>query len=533
MYELSNLSSSSTVLADDDSDGHILEADEKLLDVEEREVERNGALDLLEEPHSVFDPVHKKLIVLTASTAALLSPLSSNIYLPALNLIAEGLDVTDSQINLTVTSYLVFQAISPMVIAGFSDQAGRRPAYLACFSLYLVANIALTLQSNYWALLVLRCLQSAGSSALVALCQGIVADVATAADRGSYVAYASVSIVLGPSLSPVLGGFLAQYFGWRAIFAFLACFGATTFAIIILFLPETCRRVVGNGSITPPRTIHLTLPGWLRTRRRYGGYVAVGEQMGISPASIGRLRFPNPLQCLNILLNIEALLLMCFVGGVFALHYLILSVIPSHYSKVYGLRELSLSLVYISYGLGSILSALTTGRLANWNYQRHSREMHFRGSTGKRGGLIDFPLERARLEIALPVLYAGSAFIALYGWLLSLGTHRAGPLNLLFGIGYTVYALHQITSLLILGIFPEKPATATAANNLIRCSFAALSVAGAVPFVDWLGVGWAYTTAAVIAVLMSSVLWSLIVFGPRWRLQHVLANRMVELSSSN
>ena len=59
------------------------------------------------EVHSVFSPFQKKLIVLIASTAALLSPLASNMYLPALNLIAADLDVSDTQINFTVTSYLV------------------------------------------------------------------------------------------------------------------------------------------------------------------------------------------------------------------------------------------------------------------------------------------------------------------------------------------------------------------------------------------------------------------------------------------
>jgi len=60
------------------------------------------------EVHSVFSPKQKKFIVLTASTAAFFSPLSSNIYLPALGLLAQDLSVSDSQINLTVTSYLVW-----------------------------------------------------------------------------------------------------------------------------------------------------------------------------------------------------------------------------------------------------------------------------------------------------------------------------------------------------------------------------------------------------------------------------------------
>lgn len=64
-------------------------------------------VDVPDDVHSVFTPLQKRLIVLAASTAALLSPLASNIYLPALNLIATDLRVSDSQINLTVTSYLV------------------------------------------------------------------------------------------------------------------------------------------------------------------------------------------------------------------------------------------------------------------------------------------------------------------------------------------------------------------------------------------------------------------------------------------
>ena len=57
--------------------------------------------------HSIFSSTQKKMIVLTASTAAFFSPLSSNIYLPALNVLAEDLHVSDAKINITITTYLV------------------------------------------------------------------------------------------------------------------------------------------------------------------------------------------------------------------------------------------------------------------------------------------------------------------------------------------------------------------------------------------------------------------------------------------
>lgn len=208
---------------------------------------------------------------------------------------------------------------------------------------------------------------------------------------------------------------------------------------------------------------------------------------------------------------------MCFVDLVFGIHYLILSTIPSQYGAVYGLDEINLGLVYIPYGLGSIVSAFTTGKLANWNYRRHARRLNFPISLGKQSDLTHFSLERARLEIALPILYFGGAIIAIYGWSLALQLHIKGLLVLLFAIGYTVYALYQITAILIIDIYPKNPATATAANNLIRYSFAAASTACAVPLVDSVGVGWTYTLAACTAMVMGLILWLLVIHGSRWR----------------
>jgi hypothetical protein len=58
------------------------------------------------EVYSVFTVNQKRAIILTGSLAAFFSPLSSSIYYPSLPTIALDLHVSDSQINLTVTTYL-------------------------------------------------------------------------------------------------------------------------------------------------------------------------------------------------------------------------------------------------------------------------------------------------------------------------------------------------------------------------------------------------------------------------------------------
>ncbi|RKU43139.1 hypothetical protein DL546_000651 [Coniochaeta pulveracea] len=169
-------------------------------------------------PYSIHTLWQKRLIVLAASLSSFFSPLTAQIYLPALPVLAKDFHVTTSQINLTVTTYMIFQGVTPMFIGGFADTAGRRPAYLICFVVYIAANIGLALSKNYASVLVVRCLQSAGSSTTVALNQAVVADIITSAERGQYIGITVIPVVLAPSLGPVLGGLLSQYLGWRAIF---------------------------------------------------------------------------------------------------------------------------------------------------------------------------------------------------------------------------------------------------------------------------------------------------------------------------
>lgn len=61
-------------------------------------------------PYSVFKPWQKKLIVFSASLGAVFSPMSTTIYLPALNSIASDLNVSNTVFNLTVTTFLVGQS---------------------------------------------------------------------------------------------------------------------------------------------------------------------------------------------------------------------------------------------------------------------------------------------------------------------------------------------------------------------------------------------------------------------------------------
>lgn len=466
--------------------------------------------------YSVFTPTQKKLIVFTASLAGFFSPLSGSIYYPALNTIAEDLGITATKVNLTVTTYMIVQGLAPMLTAGFSDGAGRRPAYIACFVIYLAANLGLALQNNYAALLVLRCLQSGGSSGTIALANGVVGDIITSAERGSYVAFASVSSILGPTLSPILGGLLSQYWDWHGIFWFLLAFGGVFFIPLFLFFPETCRNVVGDGSIPPPK-LNWNITDKIRHENREKAGLHIDEQKQEELRKKYRLRFPNPLSTLVVLADLESALILVASGLTLSCFYAVSTGASTAFRSVYGFDDMQVALMFIPFGVGGIVSAFTTGKAVDWNYRRHAKINGFPFVKNKQQDMTEFPLEKARLEVAMPLFYLGALTILGYGWVMDKHVSLAGPIMLLFFMGWALTAAFQVYNILIVDIYPGKPATASAANNIVRCEMGAATSAAIVPMAKAMGNGWAYTLLAFLLIAYSPALLLTMRSGIRWR----------------
>lgn len=188
-----------------------------------------------------------------AAFGGFFSPLSSSIYFPAIQTLAHHFHKSTSLINLTITSYMIFQGLAPTVFGTLADFPGKRPVYMVTLVIYMAANIGLALQNNYAGLLVLRCLQSTGSSASIALAISTAGDIARGSERGRYVGLTASGFLIDPAIGPVVGGLLAGFLSWRAIFWFLTILSGCFLILYTFLCPETARSIVGNGSITPPK----------------------------------------------------------------------------------------------------------------------------------------------------------------------------------------------------------------------------------------------------------------------------------------
>lgn len=89
---------------------------------------------------------------------------------------------TEEAITLSVTVYMVVQGVAPLFLGSSTDTVGRRPIYITCLLVYLGSTAGLAnIPNSYTALMLLRCLQAAGSSSLISIGAGVISDITTTA----------------------------------------------------------------------------------------------------------------------------------------------------------------------------------------------------------------------------------------------------------------------------------------------------------------------------------------------------------------
>ena len=121
-------------------------------------------------PYTVFTRNQRRRLRLLLGFATITSPLTATCCFPLLPLLRTHFETSAQAINLTLTIYIIFQALSPAVFGPFSDSIGRRLVFLVTLALYALGNLGLALnKSSYAVLLVLRALQSLGASAALAV----------------------------------------------------------------------------------------------------------------------------------------------------------------------------------------------------------------------------------------------------------------------------------------------------------------------------------------------------------------------------
>ncbi len=177
------------------------------------------------------------LAVLIALTAV--GPLALNIFMPSMPRIADELGVPYGTVQYALTLYLVAIAVSQLFVGAISDRFGRRPVMLAGMVLFLVSTVICALARNIEVLILGRMLQAIGGATGLVLGRAVVRDLYGREKSASMIGYVTMVMMIVPFLTPTIGGFLDEYYGWQASFAFAGVFGTAVLIYAWFALHET------------------------------------------------------------------------------------------------------------------------------------------------------------------------------------------------------------------------------------------------------------------------------------------------------
>lgn len=185
------------------------------------------------------------LLILAACSG--FPPFAIDTYLPGFPQIADELDASAAQVQLTLTTFLLATAVGQVVWGSLSDQLGRRPVLLGGIAVGMVASLACALTESIWLLLAMRALQGLGTGAVMVVARAVVADVSTGASAARTFSTLSAVQSIAPVAAPVMGGLLIGPLGWRAAFWMLFAMTVCMSVAIARLIPETLPAGARSG----------------------------------------------------------------------------------------------------------------------------------------------------------------------------------------------------------------------------------------------------------------------------------------------
>jgi MFS family permease len=498
--------------------------------------ETSGSYEVTQQPYTVFTANQRRYLTYLLGYLTLASSLTATIYLPLISLLSVQYNVSIQAIDLTITLYVIFQALSPAFWAPISDTLGRRPVFLLIFFIYSAASLGLAFnKTSYVALLLLRGLQSIGGSAVMSLAYGVAADISRPSERGKILGPMLASTNLGPCVGPVIGGGAILASGDpRWCFWALVIFGASSLMLVGWTLPETARTVVGNGAV-PPRSfwrtwwnlLGLSAPGTSSSDKgkqeeklaeAHPSNNSAAGDINAGKRGTGKWTVPNPFASLRIIFYWDTSLILWMAASPYAVWYCIQASIPLIYGQTYGYNDLIVGLCFLSGGSGVIFGGLIAGYLMDWNYKRTAKEVGLSIDQVVGDDIRQFPIEKARSRGSFMMLVFSICALTAYGWAVERRVHASLPLILQFFIGAKCTIVLQMYSALLVDIFRDTPGTAAASNNITRCVLSAAAVAVLQPLVDAIGRAWFFTLVGLIdAVVGVFAVWLLQRWGRKWR----------------
>jgi MFS transporter, DHA2 family, multidrug resistance protein len=204
----------------------------------------------------VAQAINRPAITACIILAVIMQALDTTIANVALPYMQGSVSASADQINWVLTSYIVAAAIMTPPSGFLANRFGRKCVLMVAIAGFVAASVLCGIAQSLLEIVAFRLLQGFFGAALVPIAQSILLDIYTPEERGSAMALFGVSVMVGPVLGPVIGGYLTDQFSWRWVFYINVPIGALAFAGISFFIKETATSAaakldwLGFGSLS-------------------------------------------------------------------------------------------------------------------------------------------------------------------------------------------------------------------------------------------------------------------------------------------
>nr|WP_318380948.1 Bcr/CflA family multidrug efflux MFS transporter [uncultured Enterobacter sp.] len=178
-------------------------------------------------------------IVFILGLLAMLMPLSIDMYLPALPVIAQQFAVPAGSAQMTLSTYILGFALGQLLYGPMADSIGRKPVILGGTLIFAAAAVACALSQTIDQLITMRFFHGLAAAAASVVINALMRDIYPKEEFSRMMSFVMLVTTVAPLMAPMVGGAVLVWFSWHAIFWILAIAALLASLMIFFFIRET------------------------------------------------------------------------------------------------------------------------------------------------------------------------------------------------------------------------------------------------------------------------------------------------------
>jgi EmrB/QacA subfamily drug resistance transporter len=264
-------------------------------------------------PGGQFLPPREVMIILPGLLLAILLAMLDNLIVStALPRIVGDLGGV-THLSWVVTAYILASLVTTPFYGKLGDMYGRKKLFVFAIIIFLAGSALSGLSQSMDELIAFRAIQGLGAGGLMVGAMATLGDIVAPRERGRYMSYMMVVMMLATIGGPLAGGFITTAFSWRWIFYINLPVGGAALVYIISTLHLPAKRVshrvdyLGGVLLGVAATALVLLATWGGTEYPWASAPIVGLGLLAVVAAAGfcvvELRVAEPILPLHVFKN--------------------------------------------------------------------------------------------------------------------------------------------------------------------------------------------------------------------------------------